>query len=103
MGTLQNFTNIRYQLPHVGGSLPSILDRILSIAPLIPQTDNIYPSFRERVWWDSAGPTFPHQVLGLLGCGVGKEQLVYGTVSLEIGEVEGADFVIGLSVFAVLV
>jgi hypothetical protein len=87
-GTLQNFTNIRYQLPHVGGALPSILDRFLSIAPLIPQTSNIYDILAERVWWDSAGPTYPHQVLGLLAYGVGKEQLVYGTVSwvLEVEE-----------------
>jgi hypothetical protein len=87
-GTLQNFTNIRYQLPHVGGALPSILDRFLSIAPLIPQTSNIYDILAERVWWDSAGPTYPHQVLGLLGYGVGKEQLVYGTVSLVLNSEE---------------
>jgi hypothetical protein len=78
-GTLQNFTNIRHQLPHVGGALPSILDRFLSIAPLIPQTSNVYDILVERVWWDSAGPTYPHQVLGLLAYGVGKGQLVYGT------------------------
>jgi hypothetical protein len=106
-GTLQNFTNIRYQLPHVGGAVPSILDRFLSIAPLIPQTSNVYEILAERVWWDSAGPTYPHQVLGLLGYGVGKWQLVYGTVSLVLYFGGGRNLMLtvneGLSVFAIFV
>jgi 6-methylsalicylate decarboxylase len=70
-GTLQHFTNIRYQLPQVGGALPSIFDRFFSIALRMPQTTNVYEILAERVWWDSAGPTYSHQVLGLLAYGVG--------------------------------
>ena len=33
------------------------------------------PSF----WWDSAGPTYAHQVAGLLGYNIPKTQLLYGT------------------------
>ena len=32
-------------------------------------------------WWDSAGPTYYHQVAGLLGIGVPKSQFLFGTVS----------------------
>ena len=32
-------------------------------------------------WWDSAGPTYYHQVAGLLGYGIPKSQLLFGTVS----------------------
>ena len=42
--------------------------------------------FIEKSWADwmqnSAGPTFPHQVVGLLAYGIPTSQLVYGTVSL---------------------
>lgn len=83
--TLQNYTNIRYQLPHTGGSFPSILDRFLVTFPaLLPQTSQIYALLAQRIWYDTAGPTFPHQVQGLLAYGVGKEQLVYGSVSFFV-------------------
>ncbi|KAK7634290.1 hypothetical protein IWX48DRAFT_390557 [Phyllosticta citricarpa] len=34
----------------------------------------------EAFWWDSAGPTYPNQVKGLLGCNVPKSQLKFGSV-----------------------
>ena len=30
-------------------------------------------------WWDSSGPTFFHQVSGLLGYGIPASQILYGT------------------------
>lgn len=36
---------------------------------------------RGRVWWDSAGPTYPRQVQGLLAYGIPTSQLIFGTVS----------------------
>ncbi|KAG6888369.1 hypothetical protein C0992_008671 [Termitomyces sp. T32_za158] len=32
-------------------------------------------------WWDSAGPTYYHQVAGLLGYGIPASQLLFGTDS----------------------
>ena len=37
-----------------------------------------------RLWWDSAGPTYFHQISGLLGYGIPKSQLLFGTVCICI-------------------
>ncbi|KAF9014208.1 hypothetical protein BDQ17DRAFT_1342277 [Cyathus striatus] len=75
--TIHNFTNIHYVIPHVGGAFPATLDRILKSAPAI--YDSSLAIYSTRFWWDSAGPTYYHQVSGLLGYGIPKSQLVYGT------------------------
>lgn len=36
-------------------------------------------AFNTRCWWDSAGPTYYHQVAGLLGYDIPKSQLLFGT------------------------
>ncbi|KAF8163694.1 hypothetical protein B0H34DRAFT_696470 [Crassisporium funariophilum] len=75
--TIHNFTNIHYVIPHVGGAFPSTIDRILKSYPAI--YDSSFNIFHTRFWWDSAGPTYFHQVAGLLGYNVPKSQLLYGT------------------------
>ncbi|KJA26744.1 hypothetical protein HYPSUDRAFT_35893 [Hypholoma sublateritium FD-334 SS-4] len=75
--TIHNFTNINYVIPHVGGAYPSTVDRILKSYPTI--YDSSFAIYDTRFWWDSAGPTYAHQVSGLLGMGVPKSQLLYGT------------------------
>ncbi|KDR73727.1 hypothetical protein GALMADRAFT_228180 [Galerina marginata CBS 339.88] len=75
--TIHNFTNIHYVIPHVGGAFPSTVDRILKSFPTI--YDSSLNIFNTRFWWDSAGPTYFHQVSGLLGIGVPTSQLLYGT------------------------
>ncbi|KAF8884824.1 hypothetical protein BD779DRAFT_1612068 [Infundibulicybe gibba] len=75
--TIHNFTNINYVIPHVGGAFPATIDRILKSVPAIYASSmNIYST---RFWWDSAGPTYYHQVAGLLGYGIPKSQLLFGT------------------------
>ncbi|KAG8904731.1 hypothetical protein FRB99_001270 [Tulasnella sp. 403] len=75
--TLQNFTNIQYISAHVGGAFPSILDRMIKSVPnLEAQAKAIYKS---RIWWDSAGPTYPNQVKGLQGYDIPVSQLVFGS------------------------
>ncbi|APA15956.1 hypothetical protein SS1G_09143 [Sclerotinia sclerotiorum 1980 UF-70] len=76
-GTVQNFTNIRYQVAHVGDSFPSVIDRFLSSSA--ENASDIYHTLQTRFWWDTAGPTFPHQVLGLVAYDVPKTQLTFGT------------------------
>ncbi|KDR76426.1 hypothetical protein GALMADRAFT_246767 [Galerina marginata CBS 339.88] len=75
--TIHNFTNIHYVIPHVGGAFPSTVDRILKSYPTL--YDSSFQIYNTRFWWDSAGPTYFHQVSGLLGMGVPKTQLLYGT------------------------
>ncbi|KAF9527458.1 hypothetical protein CPB83DRAFT_895265 [Crepidotus variabilis] len=75
--TIHNFTNINYLIPHVGGGFPAAIDRILKSYPTI--YDSSLQIYCTRFWWDSAGPTYFHQVAGLLGYGIPKSQLLYGT------------------------
>jgi len=91
--TIHNFTNIHFIIPHrrytyptvtfksdfpiVGGAFPSAIDRILKTYPAIYESS--LTIYRTRCWWDSAGPTFFHQVSGLLGYGIPSSQIIFGT------------------------
>ncbi|KAG8857665.1 hypothetical protein FRB96_005683 [Tulasnella sp. 330] len=72
-----NYTQINWIAPNLGGAFTGIGDRMLKS---IPQDDAIIePVYHTRVFWDSAGPTYPGQIQGLLGYGIPTSQLVYGT------------------------
>lgn len=76
--TLSTFSKLNFIVPHAGGSLPSIISRMLSSlspAAFAAQLE----VFKQRLWWDTAGPTFPYQVKGLLAYEVGMDKLVLGT------------------------
>ncbi|KAF5362828.1 hypothetical protein D9757_012176 [Collybiopsis confluens] len=97
--TILNFTNIDYIIPHVGGAFPATADRTLK-ALLSESTYNAtLETLRTRFWWDSAGPTYYHQVAGLLGYGIPKTQLLFGTdfpyakagESASLGAIEDSD------------
>jgi predicted TIM-barrel fold metal-dependent hydrolase len=75
--TLLNFTNLNYIIPHVGGAFPSVADRLLKSYPAA--YNGTMEVFRTRVFWDSAGPTFEHQVGGLLAYDILAKQLLFGT------------------------
>lgn len=75
--TLLNLTNLTWQVPHVGGSFPSILDRFISSQPALRA--EVIKAMKTRMYWDSAGPTYTGQVAGLLGYGVPASQLTFGT------------------------
>ncbi|KAG6865411.1 hypothetical protein C0991_002905 [Blastosporella zonata] len=75
--TIQNFTSINYIIPHVGGAFPACADRILKSAPAIYNSS--MQIYQTRFWWDSAGPTYFHQVSGLLAYGIPASQLLFGT------------------------
>ncbi|KAJ7190037.1 hypothetical protein GGX14DRAFT_483849 [Mycena pura] len=74
-GTLQNLTSVNFIIPHVGGSLPSIIDRTINPNAIAP----IMQAFRERCWWDSAGPTYTHQLGGLLAYNISPSFLLFGS------------------------
>jgi predicted TIM-barrel fold metal-dependent hydrolase len=75
--TLLNSTNINYIIPHVGGAFPSVADRLLKSYPAI--YNRTMEVLKTRVYWDSAGPTYEHQVAGLLAYDVPATQLLFGT------------------------
>ncbi|KXN86696.1 2-amino-3-carboxymuconate-6-semialdehyde decarboxylase [Leucoagaricus sp. SymC.cos] len=75
--TIHNYTSIDYIIPHVGGAFPAAIDRILKSTPAI--YDSSMKIYQTRFWWDSAGPTYYHQVSGLLGYNISESQLLFGT------------------------
>ncbi|KAF7354176.1 Amidohydro-rel domain-containing protein [Mycena venus] len=72
--TLQNLTHLNWIIPHVGGSLPSIIDRSIR-----EDTAAIMEAFHTRCWWDSAGITYAHQLGGLLAYNISPSFLLYGS------------------------
>jgi predicted TIM-barrel fold metal-dependent hydrolase len=75
--TILNFTNINYIIPHVGGAFPSVADRLLKSFPAI--YDRTLAALQTRFFWDSAGPTYFHQVGGLLAYDIPASNLLFGT------------------------
>jgi len=75
--TILNFTNINYIIPHVGGAFPSVADRLLKSFPAI--YDRTMNALQTRFFWDSAGPTYLHQVGGLLAYDIPASNLLFGT------------------------
>ncbi|KAF7314294.1 Amidohydro-rel domain-containing protein [Mycena kentingensis (nom. inval.)] len=74
--TLTKFTNLRFIVPHLGGSFPSIIDRAIPPGALL---DEVMSALRTRCWWDSAGFTYAHQIAGLLAFNISSENLLFGT------------------------
>ncbi|KAJ7931326.1 hypothetical protein B0H13DRAFT_2263902 [Mycena leptocephala] len=77
--TLQNLTHVNFIVPHVGGSLPSIIDRALPGRTNPNDTTAIMEAFHTRCWWDSAGITYAHQLGGLLAYNISPSFLLYGS------------------------
>ena len=75
--TILNFTNINYIIPHVGGAFPSVADRLLKSFPAI--YNRTMSALQARFFWDSAGPTYFHQVAGLLAYDIPRTNLLFGT------------------------
>jgi predicted TIM-barrel fold metal-dependent hydrolase len=75
--TILNFTNINYIIPHVGGAFPSVADRLLKSYPAL--YGPTMAALQTRFYWDSAGPTYFHQVAGLLAYGIPGTRLLFGT------------------------
>ncbi|KAH0345244.1 hypothetical protein KCU81_g4488, partial [Aureobasidium melanogenum] len=76
--TLSTFSKLNFIVPHAGGSFPSIISRMLS--SLSPRAFAAQLEvLKQRLWWDTAGPTFPYQVEGLLAYGIETDKLMLGT------------------------
>ncbi|KAJ7795930.1 hypothetical protein B0H13DRAFT_2510709 [Mycena leptocephala] len=77
--TLQNLPHVNFIVPHVGGSLPSIIDRTITGRANCNDTTAIMEAFHTRCWWDSAGITYAHQLGGLLAYNISPSFLLYGS------------------------
>jgi predicted TIM-barrel fold metal-dependent hydrolase len=73
-GALVRFPHIKWIVPHAGGAVPPLLDRIAGFAaaglglPDAPKVspDDVRALLRSRLYWDIAGNAFPRQICGLL-------------------------------------
>jgi hypothetical protein len=72
-----NFTNINYIILYVGGAFPSIADRLLKSFPALYNSTMI--ALQTRFYRYSAGPTYFHQVAGLLAYGIPATRLLFST------------------------
>lgn len=78
-GTLQRFPRIALIVPHCGGALPVLADRINGFVQMAGHTDA--PDVNEQLrqlYYDLAGTPFPHQLPALLSL-VGAGQVLYGS------------------------
>lgn len=85
-GTVSKFPHTRYIVPHAGGAFPPLIQRFSEAAMLIPDLSldravtpkGVRAALNEQFWFDTAGPTFPSQIKGLLQY-VTPDRLCYGT------------------------
>ncbi|KAL2841854.1 hypothetical protein BJY01DRAFT_236216 [Aspergillus pseudoustus] len=85
-GTVSKYPHIRYIVPHAGGAFPPLIQRFSEAAMLIPDLSldravtpqSVRAALNEKFWFDTAGPTFPSQIRGLLQY-VTPDRLCYGT------------------------
>lgn len=88
-GVVQNYPNITFHLPHVGGALASLFSRIIGYARVVklphiqqePLTEEeAVALLNSRFYFDLAGWSFPSQVKMLVdGLGVQRSRLLVGT------------------------
>lgn len=73
-------------MSHGAGAFPDISERFLLGFPDV--SEEAKKAYKERFWYDSAGPVFPNQVKGVTsGMAIPVSQLVFGTVS-DCGVIE---------------
>ncbi|MDC2960339.1 amidohydrolase family protein [Streptomyces gilvifuscus] len=80
-GTLERHPDLRVIVPHCGGALPVLADRINGFMKLFmpaePDAPDAVAQLR-RLYYDLAGPAFPRQVPALLGL-ADPDHLLYGS------------------------
>ncbi|KAH7405710.1 hypothetical protein DE146DRAFT_421415 [Phaeosphaeria sp. MPI-PUGE-AT-0046c] len=77
-GTITKFPNLHWRISHGAGAFPDISERFLLGFPEIANAAR--KAYKDRFWYDSAGPVFPKQVKGLTeGMEIPSRQFVFGT------------------------
>jgi len=77
-GALHNFTELQWVVPHSGGAFTNLIDRIvdhfLTLSAFTP-----YADIQSRLWFESAGPSYPHAAYALLAFNVSTSHLMFGS------------------------
>jgi 6-methylsalicylate decarboxylase len=79
--TLERHPELKVVVPHCGGALPVLADRINGFLKLFTPAEQDVPDAvaqLRRLYYDLAGPAFPRQVPALLGL-ADPERLLYGS------------------------
>ncbi len=80
-GTLDRYPNIRFVIPHAGGALPVLADRVHSFAAVFPtagqQSIDVLTAL-SRLYYDLAGTPLPRALPALLNL-VEPNRLLYGS------------------------
>ncbi|WP_328908780.1 amidohydrolase [Streptomyces sp. NBC_00234] len=80
-GTLERYGNVTVIVPHCGGALPVLADRIEGFMKMFMPAGTESPGAVEqlgRLYYDVAGPALPRQLPALQGL-VGNDRLLYGS------------------------
>jgi predicted TIM-barrel fold metal-dependent hydrolase len=80
-GVLQRYPDIPWIIPHGGGTLPLLADRLELFRTGLGTSDDTgtpVPDQLARLWFDLAGTPFPHQVPALTSA-FGTERILYGS------------------------
>jgi predicted TIM-barrel fold metal-dependent hydrolase len=80
-GVLDRHRDIQLIIPHAGGALPLVADRVEAYRALFGGPPGAVSTVREqlaRLWYDMAGTPFPTQISTLAEV-VGTEHLLYGS------------------------
>jgi predicted TIM-barrel fold metal-dependent hydrolase len=76
--TITRFPQLHWRVSHGAGAFPDISERFLLGFPDI--ASQARDAYKERFWYDSAGPVWPRQVKGLTeGMGIPITHMVFGT------------------------
>ena len=81
-GMIDLYPNIRWIIPHGGALLPSLVDRLIGMTPLLQmKSSRKLPDIRATfagLYYDVAGFAVPNQLLGLLQM-TGVDHILYGS------------------------
>ncbi|WP_051840641.1 amidohydrolase family protein [Streptomyces sp. NRRL F-5126] len=81
-GTLARYPNLKVVVPHCGGALPVLADRVNLVTQLFPADDGSQGpdalAALRRLYYDTAGTPFPRQVPALMSL-ADPERVLYGS------------------------
>jgi predicted TIM-barrel fold metal-dependent hydrolase len=85
-GVITRCPDITFSVPHCGGTLAPLLDRVAAFSTLVPAAGIdpsvnaafIYDRLKEQFFFDMAGVSWPNQAK-MLAPYVGTDQLLYGS------------------------
>jgi predicted TIM-barrel fold metal-dependent hydrolase len=84
-GTIARCPDITFIIPHAGGALPPLIERMTAFSTLLPSarelslsSDVVKETFGKQFYFDLAGMPFPDQIHGLLRY-VDSRRLLYGS------------------------